>query len=210
MRVITVARKPLSEGNVASNVLKHGTGALNIDASRIGVSKRVPYKQAGVSSSKGFKDLDCGWGLKPAANVPGMNPDVGRWPANLILEHKAGCTCEGTRRVSVIGAAAHQPHHKKGNILAMPVGVGHPGFREADGKETVDSWACVPECPVGSLGDQSGVLHARGNTSPTKRNKSEGVWGAHGATMGLGVEGVTDPGDKGTAARFFKQVQACE
>jgi hypothetical protein len=25
--------------------------------------------------------------------------------------------------------------------------------------------------------------------------------------MGLGVEGVTDPGDKGTAARFFKQVQ---
>ena len=28
-------RKPLSEGTVAANVLRHGTGALNIDASRI-------------------------------------------------------------------------------------------------------------------------------------------------------------------------------
>jgi len=32
--VITVARKPLSEGSVAKNVLKHGTGGLNIDDCR--------------------------------------------------------------------------------------------------------------------------------------------------------------------------------
>jgi len=32
---IIVARKPLSESSVAANVLKHGCGALNIDASRI-------------------------------------------------------------------------------------------------------------------------------------------------------------------------------
>ena len=35
MRIIHVLRKPLSEGTVASNVLKHGCGGLNIDASRI-------------------------------------------------------------------------------------------------------------------------------------------------------------------------------
>jgi site-specific DNA-methyltransferase (adenine-specific) len=33
--LVTVARKPLSEGAVAANVLKHGTGALSINACRI-------------------------------------------------------------------------------------------------------------------------------------------------------------------------------
>lgn len=39
---ITVARKPLSEKTVAANVLLHGTGAINIDASRIENSGRWP------------------------------------------------------------------------------------------------------------------------------------------------------------------------
>ncbi len=36
---ITVARKPMSEGTVAKNVLKWGTGGINIDGSRVGVDK---------------------------------------------------------------------------------------------------------------------------------------------------------------------------
>jgi len=43
---IAVGRKPISEGTVAKNVLKHGTGGINIDASRIesveGVEGRFP------------------------------------------------------------------------------------------------------------------------------------------------------------------------
>jgi len=43
---IAVGRKPISEGTVAKNVLKHGTGAINIDDSRIksveGVEGRFP------------------------------------------------------------------------------------------------------------------------------------------------------------------------
>ena len=35
MRLIHLLRKPVSEGTVASNVLKHGVGAINIEASRI-------------------------------------------------------------------------------------------------------------------------------------------------------------------------------
>lgn len=35
MRIIHVLRKPLSEGAVAANTLKHGAGGLNIDASRV-------------------------------------------------------------------------------------------------------------------------------------------------------------------------------
>jgi DNA modification methylase len=40
---ITVARKPLSEKTVAANVIKHGTGGINVDASRVpDVSGRFP------------------------------------------------------------------------------------------------------------------------------------------------------------------------
>ena len=35
MRVIHLARRPLSENSVSANVLEHGTGALNINATRI-------------------------------------------------------------------------------------------------------------------------------------------------------------------------------
>jgi site-specific DNA-methyltransferase (adenine-specific) len=42
MIVITVARKPL-EGTVAGNVQEYGVGGLNIDATRIGVTKEVPW-----------------------------------------------------------------------------------------------------------------------------------------------------------------------
>ena len=43
MIVITVARKPLSEGSVAANVLKHGTGGLNIDGCRVGTDERTNW-----------------------------------------------------------------------------------------------------------------------------------------------------------------------
>lgn len=35
MKMIHVLRKPLSKSTVAANTLEHGTGGLNIDASRI-------------------------------------------------------------------------------------------------------------------------------------------------------------------------------
>ncbi len=38
----TLARKPLSESTVAENVLKHGTGGINIDGCRITVDKNDP------------------------------------------------------------------------------------------------------------------------------------------------------------------------
>lgn len=75
---IVVARKPI-EGTVANNVLKWGTGGLNIDGSRI--SHNEPIKV-----------------LKPQAEVgkfyaqAGRRKEVeelkasGRWPANIILD----------------------------------------------------------------------------------------------------------------------------
>ena len=70
---IALARKPLERGlTIAANVRKHGTGALNIDASRIGTEAHV------IKGGGGGKGT--GWGKKNEVNLE----RVGRFPANVI------------------------------------------------------------------------------------------------------------------------------
>jgi len=81
---IVLARKPLI-GTVAANVLTHGTGALNIDASRIGTNKEIP----GSANSKGeTSGYNRGWGDRNAT-MSGYNQNIGRWPANILLDEEA-------------------------------------------------------------------------------------------------------------------------
>ena len=66
---------------MAANVLEHGTGALNVDGCRIGTSKNVP---ASVSKKA---PANCYGQFREAGETPGVgghNPNLGRWPANLI------------------------------------------------------------------------------------------------------------------------------
>jgi site-specific DNA-methyltransferase (adenine-specific) len=75
-----LARKPLI-GTVASNVLAHGTGALNIDASRIDGGKGWP-------DSKQYNPGHLAGGSKATAayqdNSQAPGKTLGRWPANVI------------------------------------------------------------------------------------------------------------------------------
>lgn len=73
---ITVARKPL-EGTVAANVQKHGTGAINVDESRVEGEPWKPVETTGLAEKKYFSDGKCKTILKEPHNR-------GRWPANLI------------------------------------------------------------------------------------------------------------------------------
>lgn len=74
---IVVARKPLI-GTVAANVLEHGTGALNIDATRIGTEKRHNASSGNAS----VIDLGTSWN----ATETGGRDALGRWPANVALD----------------------------------------------------------------------------------------------------------------------------
>lgn len=47
MELITLARKPLSEKTIAKNVLKWGTGGININGCRVGSEKRQSYEVSG-------------------------------------------------------------------------------------------------------------------------------------------------------------------
>ena len=70
---ICVARKPLI-GTVLSNVLAHGTGALNIDACRVVGDTPTPFGNPTKSEGWRLNQRETGW-------LPNA---VGRWPANLI------------------------------------------------------------------------------------------------------------------------------
>lgn len=74
---ICLARKPL-DGTVAANVLAHGTGALNIAATRVD----------GAAAAYGNPKVTEGWNLhkRPHDWKPS---DDGRWPANVVHDGSA-------------------------------------------------------------------------------------------------------------------------
>ena len=131
---IVLARKPFN-GTVVSNVLAHGTGALNIDGTRIGFESeadalsavpgstppsdgernsmsgplpRTPFRRhgGGTKGSSGFVD-----GYEKGAGF--AESTVGRWPANVILTDPIldggweGVVGGGTTGVSAGGNSSH-------------------------------------------------------------------------------------------------------
>ncbi|MGH3502973.1 MAG: DNA-methyltransferase, partial [Nocardioidaceae bacterium] len=85
---IVVARKPLS-GTVAENVTEHGTGALNVDGTRVAVDPSDPVFSAVFTSrpstirpgTTGFVTSH-----EDGDRSPLRQPGLGRWPANVILD----------------------------------------------------------------------------------------------------------------------------
>lgn len=78
-----LVQKPLSENTIAANVLKHGTGGLNIDESRIAL-------EAGENLSRPVLQTQS-WKNTSKAGVGSVTDDwkKGRFPANCILDEDA-------------------------------------------------------------------------------------------------------------------------
>jgi site-specific DNA-methyltransferase (adenine-specific) len=81
---ITVAMKPIEEKTIAKNVLKYGTGGINIDGCRISINPKIDDPRLGGkgdwSSDKMAKNVyEGGY----AGNRVSSSPQ-GRFPANLI------------------------------------------------------------------------------------------------------------------------------
>lgn len=97
---IVLARKPLARGlTIAENVLLHGTGGLNIDASRVGTSgartntngKRSMYGGNSLLESKTHNDTT-------------TIHDYGRFPANIILDEAAAAMLDEQSGILKSGA----------------------------------------------------------------------------------------------------------
>jgi DNA modification methylase len=87
---VIVARKPI-EGTVANNVLKWGTGGLNIDGSRIAsdITKDPNYRpNAKDHAGHGSSFSVGGQNTRDKNDLPdaGFHNSAGRWPANIILD----------------------------------------------------------------------------------------------------------------------------
>jgi hypothetical protein len=207
LRVVHLARKPLSESSVAANILKHGTGAVNVDATRIGTS-------GGSTQPSGMDRLNAAnaaQGYRPGTyqKGPPVTPAPGgRWPANVILQHLPGCQCQGTKKVqgSPTSRVFHSAYAGTGATKFLR-GHSHPGNQHADseGKETVADWVCVPNCPVADLDTQqpnAGAFAPVQGSEPSAAVADEGVYGNRRRVRGAFHR------DTGGASRFFKQVQA--
>jgi site-specific DNA-methyltransferase (adenine-specific) len=80
---IIMARKPF-KGPLYKNVLKHRTGALNIDGTRIPTEEKLTRKLGKSTES------DSGWKSTNRSEVAGK--DGGRWPANIVHDGSAEVT----------------------------------------------------------------------------------------------------------------------
>ena len=209
MRVIHVLRKPLSEGTVASNVLKHGCGGLNIDASRITTDDNLnggAYAENASARHDGAEN----WRYKRGeqGNAGEYRPPPGRWPDNVILQHLDGCRCERIKKVKgsnnttgVWGGRSKETVYDGGWIDPDQQ---RAGYTDKDGKESVVNWICVEGCPVAGLDEQtlSNGMHGAG---AARRKTVQGSVESTTYNMG-GEREMPRYGDKGGASRFFKQV----
>lgn len=197
VEIWALARKPLSEKSVAENVLRWGTGALNIDGCRISYRGKVDprtYGKVWKTNRAGKTVYDGGWSGEPQ----GVSP-LGRWPANLVLCHTEECVFRGYRRVKGNGTSTtfHGPY---GCVSATGFlrGWSHPGNQHAgpDGTETVEDWECASGCPVRLLDEQSGELKSGLLRAGTVR-----LFGYRNAKPAVVLRDTY--GDSGGASRFF-------
>jgi site-specific DNA-methyltransferase (adenine-specific) len=99
---ICVARKPLSEKSVAENVLKWGTGGINVDGCRVGneiMKEQIRNNDGGMFMNK---------------NKAILPEHEGRFPANIILDEIAG---ELLDEQSGLSSSQKRSNFKKDNTI---------------------------------------------------------------------------------------------
>lgn len=83
--MICLARRPLSEKTIVENVIKHGTGGINIDGCRVAISNDDPNQRKNTSTRNSTH-----WGNGAYENAVQLDMNKGRFPANLI--HSCFCS----------------------------------------------------------------------------------------------------------------------
>jgi site-specific DNA-methyltransferase (adenine-specific) len=127
---IVMARKPLSEKSVAENVLRWGTGGLNIDESRIGTDDNTSRKvtdnksQIEIISSKKVGSITDDW-------------KMGRWPANIIFDEEAGQVLDQQSGISKSTPSERKNdfgiYHKDGRTIKEVQGTKKGGHNDKGG-----------------------------------------------------------------------------
>jgi site-specific DNA-methyltransferase (adenine-specific) len=211
---ICVARKPLSEKTVAANVLKWGTGALNIDGCRVESDGEHKREFVGARPDREI------YGSRPRLNE-GFQPTnaEGRWPANVIHDGSEEVVAGFPDQVSG-GTPPSRPRDKTRNTYGKfdgqenPDGIGPTAgnasrfFYQAKPDEPKGRWPANvihdgSEEVVGAFPDRDGAVGMTQHGSGTNA-----VYGKFDRTeQSTGGNGTKDTG---SAARFFYQAKQDE
>lgn len=201
---IAIAMKPV-EGGFVGNALEYGVAGLNVDGGRIGSFKEVPASVSRTAGRALCGSLD-GTLRRETGLESGHNPNVGRWPANVLLGHHPECRrCGFGVERRVVGATGGMERYNKKLAEAAYRPNEYQKSASDDGvtvKEAVEKWDCHPDCPVGRLDEQSGTLTS-GKPGVRRKPHETNAMSGRLAVMGRRESGI---GDSGGASRFFFQV----
>jgi hypothetical protein len=202
--LVHLFRVPIEESTVAGQVLKTGTGAINIDACRVAHQSEADRASAtpqGAATSRSGRlagKSQGGGERTPYEHKQG----AGRWPSNLLLVHHPECQELGTKKMKVPFGGMKPGVYARGTQFSYGVYSHAPNVirYHEDGIEEMPSWQCHPSCPCGILDRQSGDRKSAG-VYPTSYSRGGGY--THG-DIGKGFQGPLYE-DTGGASRFFPQ-----
>lgn len=149
-----LCRKPIEAANVASQVLATGTGAINIDGTRVGYAKgEVDFdRQQRQQRSEGSIEGAFGAAALIGKEIPTYKHE-GRWPSNLVLSHSPDCKRVGTKTVENVGGAS-----SGGTAFGQGSGWNPHNNRVTEIDRTPDEvpvYECAEGCPVAVMDRQS-------------------------------------------------------
>jgi site-specific DNA-methyltransferase (adenine-specific) len=195
---ILLARKPLSEPNVAANVLRWGTGGLNVHACRVAGDENGSRNRPPSRLGSGTTYAQNEW-TKNTVVERNDTTRLGRWPTNLLLVHSPFCVRGGERQVE---SNDHFPKSRPAGGIGNDGHAGQSDLQERQMKgETVTTYHCTLGCAVRMLDEQSGD---RGAAAPVRGTEpSECHSGVSAGPRGRVAGPFHD--DRGGASRFFPQ-----
>lgn len=172
---ICLARKPLEKGlTVAQNVLKWGTGAINIDGCRV-EGEVVAFNYFETGSTRGYDG-----GIKGGARTGGMRSN-GRWPANVIHDGSDEVLAGFPETTS----GSLELHHKRTGGKP-PIGTFTIRDRTGEGEFIGDSGSAARffYCAKASKADRNHGTETNGNAvlahNSTPRQQEDADWQSRG------------------------------
>jgi hypothetical protein len=174
---------------------------LDINSCRIGTTKDVP---ASLSRSQNGTSLNAavdGSLRRETGLEAGHNPNIGRWPANLLLSHHPGCvetdrTITPPRNGSIRPQTAAAATSRTGPNAYSPDD--RPRGEWEAYQDEVRVWECHPDCPVRMLDEQSGVTKSRASGYNFDRSNN-----SNAARVTTNIKSGIHFDDSGGASRFF-------
>ena len=131
---ICLARKPLKEKTVASNVMHHGTGGLNIDASRIRTEDKMSFSKAAPYTDKEGNQGRT-WNSTSTKGMEREQHSEGRYPSNVILDEEAAALLDSQNdpTQSRRDTLTSKPGQIYGGGEGLPSFTGEYGFNDSGG-----------------------------------------------------------------------------